>query len=108
MGGLRRPRRQSSGSERRGCRRVLYPGASKPRQPYTMTAQLVTIEKAAPTRLDHVLEILSQVNLPYDGVKEHFGDFLVARNRHRRKIQSKISSLESCFGGFYRKQIGEE
>ena len=45
-----------------------------------MTAQLVTIEKASPACLDDVLEILSQVNLPHDGVKEHFDGFLIARS----------------------------
>ena len=45
-----------------------------------MTAQLVAIEKASPACLNDVLEILSQVNLPHDGVKEHFGDFLIARS----------------------------
>jgi N-acetylglutamate synthase-like GNAT family acetyltransferase len=45
-----------------------------------MTAQLVTIEKALPECLDDVLEILSRVNLPRDGVKEHFGGFLIARS----------------------------
>ena len=45
-----------------------------------MTMQLVTIEKASPACLDDVLEILSQVNLPHDGVKEHFGGFLIARS----------------------------
>jgi N-acetylglutamate synthase-like GNAT family acetyltransferase len=45
-----------------------------------MSEQVITIEKASPACLDDVLEILSQVNLPHDGVKEHFGDFLVARN----------------------------
>src|SRR5262245_7833298 len=45
-----------------------------------MTAQLVTIEKSSPACLDDVLEILSQVNLPHNGVKEHFGGFLVARS----------------------------
>src|SRR5215470_12010207 len=45
-----------------------------------MTAQLVTIEKASPVCLNDVLEILSQVDLPHDGVKEHFGDFLIARS----------------------------
>ena len=45
-----------------------------------MTAQLVTIEKASPACLDDVLEILSKVNLPHDGVKEHFGGFLIARS----------------------------
>src|SRR5262245_23667719 len=80
MGSLRRTRRQSSRSERRGCQWLLRPSASKPRQPYTMTAQLVTIEKASPTCLNDVLEILSQVNLPHAGVKEHFGGFLIARS----------------------------
>ena len=45
-----------------------------------MTTQIVTIEKASPACLDDVLEILSQVNLPHDGVKEHFGGFLIARS----------------------------
>ena len=45
-----------------------------------MTAQLFTIEKASPGCLDDVLEILSRVNLPQDGVKEHFGGFLIARS----------------------------
>src|SRR5262245_57786411 len=45
-----------------------------------MTAQLVTIEKASPACFDDVLEILSQVNLPHDGVKEHFDGFLIARS----------------------------
>jgi N-acetylglutamate synthase-like GNAT family acetyltransferase len=45
-----------------------------------MTEQVITIEKASPECLGEILEILSQVNLPHDGVKEHFGGFLVARN----------------------------
>jgi N-acetylglutamate synthase-like GNAT family acetyltransferase len=45
-----------------------------------MTAQLGAIEKASPECLNDVLEILSQVNLPHDGVKEHFGGFLIARS----------------------------
>jgi amino-acid N-acetyltransferase len=45
-----------------------------------MTEQVITIEKASPACSDDVLEILSQVNLPREGVKEHFGGFLVARN----------------------------
>ncbi|HEU0178569.1 MAG TPA: GNAT family N-acetyltransferase [Blastocatellia bacterium] len=45
-----------------------------------MTAQLVNIEKASPACLDDVLEILSHVNLPHDGVEEHFGGFLIARS----------------------------
>ena len=45
-----------------------------------MNAQLVAIEKASLACLDDVFEILSQVNLPHDGVKEHFSGFLVARS----------------------------
>jgi amino-acid N-acetyltransferase len=45
-----------------------------------MTTQLVTIEKASPAFLDDVLEILSQVNLPHDGVEERFSGFLIARS----------------------------
>ena len=45
-----------------------------------MTEQVVDIEKASPACLDDVFEILSQVNLPHEGVKEHLGGFLVARN----------------------------
>lgn len=45
-----------------------------------MADQVITIEKASPDSLGEILEILSQVNLPHDGVKEHFGGFFVARN----------------------------
>src|SRR5215471_5757290 len=45
-----------------------------------MTEQVVTIENASPTCLDDVLDILSQVNLPHDGVKEHISGFLIARS----------------------------
>jgi N-acetylglutamate synthase-like GNAT family acetyltransferase len=45
-----------------------------------MSAEPVTIEKASPECLNDVLEILSQVNLPHDGVKDHFGGFLIARS----------------------------
>jgi N-acetylglutamate synthase-like GNAT family acetyltransferase len=45
-----------------------------------MTAQLGAIEKASPECLNDILEILSQVNLPHDGVKERFDGFLVARS----------------------------
>src|SRR5262245_49185296 len=44
-----------------------------------MAHQLVTIEKATPECLREVLEILSQVDLPHDGVEEHLSSFLVAR-----------------------------
>lgn len=45
-----------------------------------MAAQLVTIEKASPACLAEVLDILARVELPHDGVREHFADFLVARS----------------------------
>jgi hypothetical protein len=44
-----------------------------------MTQQLVTIERATPECLREVLEIISQVDLPHDGVEEHLSGFLVAR-----------------------------
>jgi N-acetylglutamate synthase-like GNAT family acetyltransferase len=44
-----------------------------------MTQQLVTIERATPECLREVLEILSQVDLPHDGVEEHLSGFLVAQ-----------------------------
>src|SRR5262249_29655708 len=44
-----------------------------------MTNHLVTIERATPECLREVLEILSQVDLPHDGVEEHLSGFLVAR-----------------------------
>jgi len=55
-----------------------------------MTAQLVTIEKASPACFEEVLDILRRVDLPHDGVKEHFGGFLVAR--------SGGGSLLGCIG----------
>jgi N-acetylglutamate synthase-like GNAT family acetyltransferase len=45
-----------------------------------MIDQLGAIEKVSPTCLEYVLEIISQVNLPHEGVKEHFGGFLIARS----------------------------
>lgn len=45
-----------------------------------MTAQLVTIEKASPSCVEEVLEVLTQVDLPHDGVREHLDGFLVARS----------------------------
>lgn len=45
-----------------------------------MTAQLITIERATSECLEEVLEILSQVDLPHDGVREHLSSFLVARS----------------------------
>jgi len=45
-----------------------------------MTNQLVKIERVTPECLREVLEILSQVDLPHDGVEEHLSGFLVARS----------------------------
>src|SRR5262249_26904776 len=58
--------------------RALYPSRSK-----FMVAKFVTIERASPKTLEGVLEILSKVDLPHDGVKDHFGGFLVARSGGR-------------------------
>ena len=51
-----------------------------------MTQQLVTIERATPECLREVLEILSQVDLPHDGVEEHLSGFLVARGECGRIV----------------------
>ncbi len=45
-----------------------------------MARQLVTIERATPECLREALEILSQVDLPHDGVEEHLSGFLIARS----------------------------
>src|SRR5262249_45249796 len=44
-----------------------------------MTHQIITIEKATPECLREVLDRLSKVGLPHDGVEEHLSGFLVAR-----------------------------
>jgi amino-acid N-acetyltransferase len=45
-----------------------------------MTAQIVTIERATPACLEEALSVLTQAELPHEGVKEHLGGFLVARS----------------------------
>lgn len=45
-----------------------------------MIAALITIEKASPSCLAEVLEILSSVGLPNEGVEEHLDGFLIARS----------------------------
>lgn len=45
-----------------------------------MTNQLTTIERATPACLEEVLEILTQAELPHEGVKEYLGSFFVARS----------------------------
>lgn len=53
--------------------------------PPTMTGadrlSAVTIAPARPEELDRVLALLAAASLPADGVREHFGEFLVARAR---------------------------
>jgi amino-acid N-acetyltransferase len=45
-----------------------------------MTTQLVTIERATPECQGEALEVLTQAELPHEGVKEHLGGFLAARS----------------------------
>jgi len=45
-----------------------------------MTHHVITIEKASPARLEELLEILSVVDLPRDGVEDYIEYFLVARD----------------------------
>ncbi|MDX2044735.1 MAG: GNAT family N-acetyltransferase [Acidobacteriota bacterium] len=45
-----------------------------------MTVKTPTITRAAASELDEVLALLGEVNLPTEGVAEHFGGFLVARD----------------------------
>jgi arsenate reductase len=44
-----------------------------------MSLQNIRIEKASPSCLQDVLEVLTQSELPHDGVREYFQDFFVAR-----------------------------
>jgi N-acetylglutamate synthase-like GNAT family acetyltransferase len=45
-----------------------------------------TIERAFPASLKEVLEILSTVNLPHEGVEEYLSDFLIARSGSGRIV----------------------
>jgi len=45
-----------------------------------MTHQIITIEKATPECLREVLDLLSKVGLPPDGVEEYLSSFLIARS----------------------------
>lgn len=45
-----------------------------------MTVKTPTITRAAASELDEVLALLGEVSLPTEGVAEHFGGFLVARD----------------------------
>ena len=45
-----------------------------------MASQLITIEKASAAFLPEILELLSAVDLPHEGVEEHLDGFLIARS----------------------------
>ena len=51
-----------------------------------MNCQDVTITNASSNDLREILELLSQVELPHDGVEENVGAFLIARNESSRLI----------------------
>lgn len=48
-------------------------------KPATSKPEITTIKRATASELDEVLALLGKVNLPTEGVAEHFGGFLVAR-----------------------------
>jgi len=45
-----------------------------------MAHQIIIIEKATPECLREVLDLLSKVGLPPNGVEEYFSSFLIARS----------------------------
>ena len=51
-----------------------------------MNCENITITDASPDDLRDVLDLLSQVQLPHDGVAENLGAFLVARDESSRLI----------------------
>ena len=51
-----------------------------------MNCENITITNATPDDLQSILDLLSQVQLPHDGVAENIGDFLVARDESSRLI----------------------
>ncbi len=51
-----------------------------------MNCENITITDASPDDLRDVLDLLSQVQLPHDGVAENLGSFLVARDESSRLI----------------------
>src|SRR3954469_19503537 len=55
----------------------------------------ITISKATSADLDELLSILTAVNLPHEGVKEHINNFQVARDTDARLIG--CAGLE-CYG----------
>jgi amino-acid N-acetyltransferase len=46
----------------------------------------ITISKATSSNLDELLRLLTAVNLPHDGVAEHSGGFLTARDAEKRLV----------------------
>jgi N-acetylglutamate synthase-like GNAT family acetyltransferase len=53
---------------------------------YKMTEAIITIKKASSSRLAEVLEILSAVGLPHEGVEVHLDDFLIAQRGDGKAI----------------------
>jgi amino-acid N-acetyltransferase len=51
-----------------------------------MNCENITITDASPDDLRDILDLLSQVQLPHDGVAENVGAFLVARDESSRLI----------------------
>jgi len=51
-----------------------------------MNCENITITDASPDDLRDILDLLSQVQLPHDGVAENLGAFLVARDESSRLI----------------------
>jgi amino-acid N-acetyltransferase len=45
-----------------------------------------TISKASAADLDDLLELLTEVNLPHEGVSEHISSFSIARNADNRLV----------------------
>jgi len=51
-----------------------------------MTSALITVAQASADSLPEVLELLSAVDLPHEGVKEHLDGFLIARSGGGRLV----------------------
>lgn len=51
-----------------------------------MNAQAMTVSVASPADLEDILALLAAVNLPHEGVAEHLGGFLVARDPQGRLV----------------------
>jgi N-acetylglutamate synthase-like GNAT family acetyltransferase len=71
---------------------LLHAGQFGPGQYFPLTmvaamiAALVAVKKAPPSSLPKVLEILSAVGLPHEGVEEHFDGFLIAQSGNGQTI----------------------